>query len=185
MVKEQYRESGLGHRISHVCFGMQSAEEVEKAAHIQVVGKNLYNQDAERTPIPYGALDNRMGTSQKAHNCKTCGKGLADCVGHFGYVDLELPVYHVGYFRSIIQVLQTICKTCARVMLKPEDLELFRERLKAPNMPYLTKKALRKKILEKAKKDNQVLVLPVKKWSCEKVWPSQDLPRAFQECQED
>ena len=87
----------------------------------QVVGKNLYNQDAERTPIPYGALDNRMGTSQKvrflfdsdncytvgiikAHNCKTCGKGLADCVGHFGYVDLELPVYHVGYFRSIIQV---------------------------------------------------------------------------------
>ena len=79
MVKEQYRESGLGHRISHVCFGMQSAQEVERAAHlqviskqaskywlnVQVVGKNLYNQDAERTPIPFGALDNRMGTSQK------------------------------------------------------------------------------------------------------------------------
>ena len=32
---------------------------------VQVVGKNLYNQDAERTPIPFGALDNRMGTSQK------------------------------------------------------------------------------------------------------------------------
>ena len=42
----------------------------------------------------------------KVHNCKTCGKGLADCVGHFGYIDLELPVYHVGYFRSIIQVVQ-------------------------------------------------------------------------------
>ena len=87
MVKEQYRESSLGHRISHVCFGMQSAQEVERAAHLQVkvstcyplkkdklmkywlivkvVGKNLYNQDAERTPIPFGALDNRMGTSQK------------------------------------------------------------------------------------------------------------------------
>ena len=36
MVKEQYRESGLGHRISHVCFGMQSAQEVERAAHLQV-----------------------------------------------------------------------------------------------------------------------------------------------------
>ena len=33
--------------------------------NVQVVGKNLYNQDAERTPIPFGALDNRMGTSQK------------------------------------------------------------------------------------------------------------------------
>ena len=35
---------------------------------VQVVGKNLYNQDAERTPIPYGALDNRMGTSQKVRS---------------------------------------------------------------------------------------------------------------------
>ena len=35
---------------------------------LQVVGKNLYNQDAERTPIPYGALDNRMGTSQKVRS---------------------------------------------------------------------------------------------------------------------
>ena len=52
----------------------------------------------------------------------------------------------------MFKVLQTICKTCGRVMLKPNDLELFRERLKAPNMPYLTKKSLRKKILEKAKK---------------------------------
>ena len=34
---EQYRESGLGHRISHVCFGMQSAQEVERAAHLQVI----------------------------------------------------------------------------------------------------------------------------------------------------
>ena len=41
MVKEQYRESGLGHRISHVCFGMQSAQEVERAAHLQVISKKV------------------------------------------------------------------------------------------------------------------------------------------------
>ena len=60
MVKEQFRESDLSHKISHVCFGMQSSQEVEKAAHIEVVGKNLYNQDADRTPIAYGVLDNKM-----------------------------------------------------------------------------------------------------------------------------
>jgi len=110
-----------------------------------VVAKNLYNQDAGRTAVQYGALDNRMGTSQKDLNCTTCGKGLSDCVGHFGYVDLELPVYHVGYFRMIIQVLQSICKTCSRVLLKPADKIMYREKLKNPNMPYLTKKATRKK----------------------------------------
>jgi len=151
-MKEQYRESDTSHRISHVCFGMQNAGEIQKAAHIQVVAKNLYNQDAGRTAVQYGALDNRMGTSQKDLNCTTCGKGLSDCVGHFGYVDLELPVYHVGYFRMIIQVLQSICKTCSRVLLKPADKIMYREKLKNPNMPYLTKKATRKKILEKMKK---------------------------------
>ena len=45
------------------------------------------------------------------------------------------------------QVLQSICKTCSRILLKPADQLIFRERLKNPNMPYLTKKALRKKLL--------------------------------------
>jgi hypothetical protein len=33
--------------------------------------------------------------------------------------------------------------------LKPAEKELFRERLKNPNMPYLSKKGLKKKILGK------------------------------------
>ena len=42
--------------------------------------------------------------------CETCGKSLADCAGHYGYIELELPVFHIGYFRSIIGILQIICK---------------------------------------------------------------------------
>ena len=56
-------------------------------------------QDAGRTPVTYGVLDHRMGTSQKDQKCTTCGEGLSDCIGHFGYITLELPVFHVGYFR--------------------------------------------------------------------------------------
>ena len=51
-----------------------------------------------------------QGTSEKDSNCETCGKGLADCVGHYGYIDLELPCFHIGYFRATIMILQTICK---------------------------------------------------------------------------
>ena len=50
------------------------------------------------------------GTSEKDKNCETCGQELATCIGHFGYIDLELPVFHVGYFRSCIVILQMICK---------------------------------------------------------------------------
>ena len=93
-----------------------------------------------------------MGTSSKDQNCSTCGEGLSDCIGHYGYIDLELPVFHVGYFRSIIQVLQCICKDCSRVLLKPELAATFREKIKSRELPYLSKKALRKKIIDMAKK---------------------------------
>lgn len=46
------------------------------------------------------------GTSEKDRPCETCGKSLADCLGHYGYIDLELPCFHVGYFKAVIGILQ-------------------------------------------------------------------------------
>lgn len=152
MVKEQFRETDVVRRITQVCFGMQSAQEMEQCSHLHVVAKNLYNQDSQRTPKEHGVLDLRMGTSQKEQSCQTCGEGLSDCIGHYGYINLELPVFHVGYFRSIIQVLQCICKNCARILLKPELASGFREKIRIKDLPYLSKKSLRKKIVEACKK---------------------------------
>ncbi|CAH1249658.1 POLR2A [Branchiostoma lanceolatum] len=152
MVKEQFREADLARRISHVCFGMMSDEEMRQQSHIHVVSKNLYNQDSRQVPVPYGVLDNHMGTSTKDKSCETCGKNLADCVGHYGYVDLELPVFHVGYFKSIIHVLQCICKSCSRVLLGKDDRKTFTDTLRRPNLSYLQRKGLKKKINEKCRK---------------------------------
>ena len=151
MVKDLFRESNVSHKISAVCFGMQTPQEMQSAAHLEVVSKNFYDNGPDRVPVANGVLDNKMGTSVKHQNCTTCGLGVNDCVGHFGFIDLELPVYHAGYMRSIITVLQTICKSCAAVMLNAKDRDLFRKQLR-PNLSYLAKQALRKKIIAKAKK---------------------------------
>lgn len=149
---EQYRETRLSAKISHVSFGVDSSEKIQSQAHIHVVAKSLYNQDAQRTPVPFGVLDRRMGTNQKSASCETCGKGLTDCVGHYGFIDLELPVFHIGYFRSVIGILQTICKTCSRVLLSEKNREKFRNKVVNPYLPYLVRKAIHKQILELAKK---------------------------------
>ena len=31
-------------------------------------------------------------------------------MGHFGYISLELPVFHIGFFKAIMECLQRICK---------------------------------------------------------------------------
>ncbi|KAJ8676229.1 hypothetical protein QAD02_012015 [Eretmocerus hayati] len=151
MVKEQFRETDVARKISHVSFGIDSRHHMKQQAHLHVVAKNLYSQDNGHTPLAYGLLDKKMGTCSNA-NCGTCEKSLNECIGHFGYVDLELPVFHVGYFRAIIGILQSICKKCSHVMLQPKDKKAYLDRVLNPNLNYLSRKALRKQILEKAKK---------------------------------
>nr|XP_023022188.1 DNA-directed RNA polymerase III subunit RPC1 [Leptinotarsa decemlineata] len=152
MPKEQYRETDIARKISFVTFVLESAESMQQQSHLHVVAKNLYNQDNQRTPIPYGVLDMRLGTNSKEKPCQTCGMKITECAGHFGYIDLELPVFHVGYFRSIISILQSICKRCAHVLLDESDKYQYRSRLANSHLSYMTKKAIRKKLIEKCRK---------------------------------
>ncbi|XP_064097530.1 DNA-directed RNA polymerase III subunit RPC1-like [Macrobrachium nipponense] len=92
-----------------------------------------------------------LGTSQKDVTCETCAKNLSECIGHYGYLDLAKPVYHVGYFKNTIHILQNICKTCAHVLLKPKDKSQLCEQAKR-TVSYLQKKALYKRINELCKK---------------------------------
>ncbi|XP_069719344.1 DNA-directed RNA polymerase III subunit RPC1 isoform X3 [Phaenicophaeus curvirostris] len=154
MVKEQFRETDVAKKISHICFGMKSPEQMRQQAHIQVVSKNLYSQDNHHSPLQYGVLDHRMGTSEKDRPCETCGKNLADCLGHYGYIDLELPCFHVGYFKAVIGILQMICKTCCRIMLSVEEKKQFLDYLRRPGLTYLQKRGLKKKVSEKCRKKN-------------------------------
>uniref|UniRef100_A0A1A9ZK19 DNA-directed RNA polymerase subunit n=1 Tax=Glossina pallidipes TaxID=7398 RepID=A0A1A9ZK19_GLOPL len=150
MPKEQFRGADLIKKISHVEFSISSPEEIQQESHLRIVSKNLYQ--GQRRPVPYGVLDRRMGVSSKDATCETCGQGLNECIGHFGFLDLALPVFHIGHFRSTINILQTICRSCSHVMLKESDKYIFSKKLLNPNFSYLAKKALHAQILNKAKK---------------------------------
>lgn len=61
----------------------------------------------------YGALTTFtyvQGPNEKGKKCATCGEDTQKCVGHYGYIKLVLPVFHIGYFRPTINMLSCICK---------------------------------------------------------------------------
>ena len=37
------------------------------------------------------------------------------------YIELELPVFHIGYYKALHTTLQCVCKTCSRVLLPNEE----------------------------------------------------------------
>lgn len=103
-------------------------------------------------PVQWGPLDTRLGTSSKSEECGTCGKGVVDCPGHFGYIALALPVFHAGYFKAALGVLQAICKHCCRILLGDDDVQTYWKKLANPSMDGMARAALLKAIHEKAKK---------------------------------
>ncbi|KAI8613763.1 hypothetical protein BC830DRAFT_1130691 [Chytriomyces sp. MP71] len=93
-----------------------------------------------------------MGIADKIEKCETCGLGLQDCVGHFGVVRLALPVFHIGYFKLMITVLQNICKTCARVLLEEVPRRTLLRRIRRPDLDALQKKEILKTLNTNCKK---------------------------------
>jgi len=127
------RDSGAGgvldkvastSRVGGIEFSMLRAQEVLALSHVNVVSKNMYELN-RLEPQPHGCLDRRLGISTKKAICLTCFKQLQDCIGHFGHIELELPVFHIGYIKEVLRVLQMICKTCSRVLLPPLERKRF------------------------------------------------------------
>uniref|UniRef100_A0A915ASZ0 DNA-directed RNA polymerase subunit n=2 Tax=Parascaris univalens TaxID=6257 RepID=A0A915ASZ0_PARUN len=153
MGKEQFRETDLARKVGGVQFLAGDAETMRQVAHIPVFNNKLYDECPGRwIPAPFGPLDPRLGTCQKNTDCQTCKQNLTDCVGHFGYVDLALPVFHVGFFRLTIQMLQCICKHCSGLLLSGEQRKAFLRQVNNPNLDYLRRKALHKRIVTASKK---------------------------------
>ena len=150
--KSQFSEVTAPRKIRSVRFSLMSPQEIGKCGVFHVFERNLY-QMPQRVPLTNGILDLRMGTTdKKGAMCQTCKGKLIDCAGHFGYIKLEMPVFHIGYFKNIIAVLQQVCKTCSKVMLMPEDKEQYLKRFRNPRLEIVPKRALSKKLAEKCKR---------------------------------
>jgi hypothetical protein len=47
--------------------------------------------------------------------CATCYGSYHECPGHFGYIELVKPVYHIGFLKKVVQVLRCVCYSCSKV----------------------------------------------------------------------
>eukprot|EP00055_Hartaetosiga_balthica_P015474 m.91554 g.91554 ORF g.91554 m.91554 type:complete len:1420 (-) comp8874_c0_seq2:1254-5513(-) len=138
--------------ISHIEFGTMSPVDIQRVSDVRVYSKDLYSARNRRMPSPYGPLDRKMGAFDKAIPCSTCSEQLRDCAGHFGHIELELPCFHIGYFKATLNILQRICKTCSRVLLRTDQLLSFSERLQDPTLEAVHWRAIIKEVGEIAKK---------------------------------
>lgn len=89
----------------------------------KIITADTYDDDG--FPIDMGLMDSHLGVIEPGLRCKTCGGRVDDCPGHFGHIDLAMPVVHVGYVKEIKKLLQATCRSCGRLLLTKEKLDEY------------------------------------------------------------
>ncbi|MCL2317789.1 MAG: DNA-directed RNA polymerase subunit A', partial [Methanomassiliicoccaceae archaeon] len=116
---------GISKRIGSIKFSCVSPEEIRKMSATKIITADTY--DDEGYPIEMGLMDSHMGVIEPGLRCKTCGCKVDECPGHFGHIDLAMPVIHVGFIKDIKLMLESTCRSCGRIMLTAEQIEARRD----------------------------------------------------------
>ena len=95
--------------IKAVNFGIMSPEEIQGISVCKITKSKI-------TP-PYfeTVYDERMGPSDIRGICSTCSESLRVCPGHFGYIDLSIPVIHPQFAKYLISILNCVCLRCSKI----------------------------------------------------------------------
>ncbi|CAD8085189.1 unnamed protein product [Paramecium sonneborni] len=100
-------------KVRRVEFGLMSHELIKEwTGEIEI--KEIQTNELDGTPKQNGLNDLRMGVNTNAQKCKTCGE-TKYCQGHFGRIELNKPVYHVGFLQIVKKVLKCICHNCGKL----------------------------------------------------------------------
>jgi DNA-directed RNA polymerase subunit A' len=108
-------------RIKGIKFGFLSPVEIRKMSGTKIITADTYDDDG--FPIDMGLMDPRLGVIEPGLRCKTCGRKVDECPGHFGHIDLAMPVLHVGYTKIIKALLKATCRACGRILLTHKQIE--------------------------------------------------------------
>ena len=114
-------------KIGQIQFGLMSPHQIKKMALAKVVTPELY--DKEGYPVDGGLMDVRLGVIDPGLRCKSCGGKLKECLGHFGNIELARPVLHIKYVDTILHVLRSTCRECARVLHNEAKIKELKDSL--------------------------------------------------------
>ena len=115
-------------KIGSIAFALLSPVEIREMSATKIITADTYDDDGY--PIEMGLMDPRLGVIEPGLRCKTCGRTVGDCPGHFGHIDLAMPVIHVGFTKIIKNLLRSTCKACGRILLPDEQVAQLKEQRK-------------------------------------------------------
>ncbi|AEE86573.1 DNA-directed RNA polymerase II subunit 1 [Arabidopsis thaliana] len=125
-------------KVRVVQFGILSPDEIRQMSVIHVE----HSETTEKGKPKVGGLsDTRLGTIDRKVKCETCMANMAECPGHFGYLELAKPMYHVGFMKTVLSIMRCVCFNCSKILADEEEHK-FKQAMKIKNPKNRLKKIL-------------------------------------------
>jgi DNA-directed RNA polymerase I subunit RPA1 len=121
-------QSIIRHRPTSIQFSIYTDDEVRQRSVCEISSSLAY--DALGTPLPRGLYDPLLGPTNAGHSngeklCITCGNVRNLCPGHFGHIELCVPVYHPLFFPKLLQLIKMKCLACHSFRLSQRNCKVF------------------------------------------------------------
>lgn len=106
-------------RIAQIRFGLMDPIEIRKMSAVEVKTADTYKDDGHA--YRQGLMDPHMGVIEPGLVCPTDNCKYDESPGHFGHIQLELPVMHIGFVNLIKTALKATCSKCSEILLHKES----------------------------------------------------------------
>ncbi|PSC74762.1 beta and beta-prime subunits of DNA dependent RNA-polymerase [Micractinium conductrix] len=113
--------------VSAVSFGFFNDDEVRKISVKQVTSPIIF--DNMKNAVRGGLYDPAFGPMDPKERCATCGLSSYECPGHFGHIDLAVPLYNPLVFVTLYKLMRCTCLHCFKFRMAGGEVERFRRRL--------------------------------------------------------
>jgi len=111
--------------IDAIRFGVLPPDEIRKLSVVEINTSDTYDEDGG--PIAGGLMDHRLGTLEPRQRCRTCGNISINCPGHYGHIELAVPVIHVEFAKQIYKLLSVTCRGCGRLLISDDKIEEYKK----------------------------------------------------------
>jgi len=112
-----------------ISFELLSKEQILKESVVHVTKSERTVVDGKFVNVENSVRDRRLGPLDRLSSCETCGKKTGVCNGHWGHIELTVPIYHVNFYRNVLQWLKGTCRNCASNLFKDITLPVKKPRV--------------------------------------------------------
>ena len=104
-------------KVTSVTFGLYTDDDVRARSVVEITSPQTFLSDDGTTPLPGGLYDPKMGPFQTHDSmpCATCAGRFLTCGGHFGHIELCVPLYQPLLMAELLRMLGMKCFCCHRL----------------------------------------------------------------------